>query len=83
MFTQSPLYLACDQDWRYTAWVGWNGTALQPVWGDVRGRELYAHQGDMGDSFDKYENENLAGEAQYAGLVAQLHQTLQAAFSSD
>lgn len=70
-------------DWRYTAWVAWNGTSLKPLWDQVQARELYPHEGDMGTSFDDFENENVADQPQHAALVQQLHQQLQQAFSSD
>ena len=30
--------------YRYTEWVRWNGSALAPIWSDMRARELYDHQ---------------------------------------
>eukprot|EP00048_Salpingoeca_helianthica_P020164 m.5170 g.5170 ORF g.5170 m.5170 type:complete len:511 (-) comp4470_c0_seq2:36-1568(-) len=69
--------------WRYNAWVGWNGKTLQPRWDNVAARELYAHTGDDGTSFDDWENENVADDPAHADTVAQLHATLVAAFQND
>jgi hypothetical protein len=45
-------------DWRYTAWMYWNGTLLVPDFGrEPAGVELYAHTGDMENDFDMFENE--------------------------
>lgn len=38
---------------RYTEWVGWDGAKLLPAWNISHGIELYDHDGDMGDDFDK------------------------------
>jgi hypothetical protein len=56
---------------------------LKPKWNTIAGRELYAHKGDDGTSFDEFENENLAQDPAYASLVQQLHSTLVNAFSND
>eukprot|EP00056_Hartaetosiga_gracilis_P020655 m.20779 g.20779 ORF g.20779 m.20779 type:complete len:732 (-) comp8620_c0_seq2:146-2341(-) len=45
--------------WRYNEWVGWNGTALSPVWDNVIGEELYAHLPSDINDFDRSENTNL------------------------
>ena len=49
--------------YRFTMWPRWNGSALQPIWSDVRAVELYNHtdllQPTQSD-FDSYENKNLA-----------------------
>jgi iduronate 2-sulfatase len=47
-------------EWRYTEWVVWNGTTLQPEWGQRIGHELYSHVGDDGTDFDAFENTNEA-----------------------
>ena len=36
-------YSIRTDDWRYTAWVGWNGTSLTPHWDVVNATELYVH----------------------------------------
>ena len=53
----------------------WSGSA---DWSELAGRELYSHEGDVGDCFDCYENENLAGRPEYAQTVARLSKQLRA-----
>jgi len=74
-------YTMRTERYRYTEWVGWNGTALAPLWGAVVARELYDHQGDDGPwtDPDKYENVNLAPTAD-PHLVASLSAKLREAF---
>ena len=69
--------------WRYTEWLPWNGSALQPQWGaPLVGAELYNHTGDAGTSFDgAFEVVNLASEPAYAGIRAQLSAQLRAAYA--
>lgn len=71
-------------EWRYTAWVGWNGTTLQPRWDVVNATELYDHRLEPGGStdqdFDAWENANLAGDSALAPVVATLHTQLKAHF---
>jgi len=64
--------------WRYTEWVGWNGTSLTPLWGQLKAAELYDHQLDVGawTDADKYENVNLVTttpKAVVQALSKQLH----------
>jgi hypothetical protein len=49
--------------YRFTMWPKWNGSALAPIWSDVKAVELYNHTDRLqpGQSeFDSYENVNLA-----------------------
>merc|ERR1712190_293563 len=56
-------------EWRYTEWVEWNGTSLQPLWNRPVGIELYPHKSDtkcdasgkINDCMDHWENTNEAG----------------------
>ena len=77
-------YSIRTDSWRYTAWVGWNGTALQPRWDDVNATELYSHVlkpgGPTDQSFDAWENANEVARPEHAALVAQLHAQLRAHF---
>jgi hypothetical protein len=67
--------------YRYTEWVGWNGTSLSPIWSELRASELYDHANDTGawTDADKYENVNLATTTD-KGVVAGLSKKLHAAF---
>ena len=47
----------------------WSGSV---DWGDIAGVELYAHQGDAGDCFDCFENQNLADTGEHRSVVATL-----------
>ena len=73
-----------NDDWRYTAWVGWNGSSLTPAWGRVNATELYRHtlaEGGPGDQdFDAWENENEAGRPERRELAGRLHAQLRAHF---
>ena len=79
--------------WRYTRWTGYDygqakaNATWGPVWDDVRGEELYSHAADdaaldplAGTDFDDNELVNLAGNATYAAVKAQLAAQLRAAF---
>ena len=61
-------------DWRYTRWLKWNGTSLRAEFDEAPvGVELYSHEGDDGgDVFEKFENENLAGQPKYADLETKM-----------
>ena len=64
--------------WRYTEWVGWNGTALAPIWAQLKAAELYDHLGDdtAWTNADKYENVNVVSTTAVSvvsALSAQLH----------
>ena len=64
--------------------MGWNGTSLTPRWEVVNATELYMHTltpgGATDQSFDAWENTNVAGESQHAVVVAQLHAQLRGHF---
>lgn len=73
------------QDWRYTEWLAWNGTALTPHLNSKPvGVELYPHAGDDGTSFDgPYEATNLAGLPKYADIQAKLAAKLREVYPKD
>ena len=66
--------------WRFTAWVPflWQHSPPWPDWNASRlvARELYAHAGDDGTSFDAFENINVAERPENAEVVAQLMEQL-------
>ena len=71
--------------WRYTEWRTWNRAKLSPTSWDAApyARELYAHAGDDGSNYSKFENVNVAGQAGNAGVVAELSAALRARFETD
>eukprot|EP00051_Salpingoeca_urceolata_P007397 m.97450 g.97450 ORF g.97450 m.97450 type:complete len:530 (-) comp15222_c0_seq5:52-1641(-) len=69
--------------WRYTEWVHWNHTAMQPHWGDVEGVELYSHENDQGDDFDCCENVNMVGQSHTKHIIEGLQAQLYAQFQHD
>ena len=80
-------YSLRTDNWRYTAWVPWHGEQLVGNWSAavalwpndgvaMINRELYDHRTDTGSEFDRYENENLADDPQYKGIVHELHEIL-------
>jgi hypothetical protein len=75
-------YTVRTAGWRYTEWVRWNGTALLPIWSQVVARELYDHNNDPAEvaTFDLGENENIAGNSSYSGLMDELSQRLRQQF---
>jgi hypothetical protein len=79
-FTWMGYTMRTDQ-YRYTEWVGWNGTDLTPKWAELKAAELYNHSEDRGawTDADKYENVNLVSTADKS-LVAALSKQLHAAF---
>ena len=80
-FTWMGFSMRTDR-WRYTEWVGWNGTALLPIWEQRRAVELYDHLHDTGawTDADKFENANLAPSAS-PQLLEQLSAQLHAAYA--
>lgn len=72
-------------DWRYTEWLEWNQTTLQPIFGKVTGRELYDHRNEImfPTDFNNHENENFADDEAYADVVASLSQMVRDQFGSD
>ena len=75
-------YSVRTQEWRYTEWLRFNGTALHGDFGAVVAKELYDHRGDDGGAhdWDMFENENVADGAQHAALLAQLSALLKLGF---
>ena len=78
-------YSIRTDEWRYTEWVGWNGTSLQPRWDLINATELYSHAlpglgGATDQSFDAWENVNEASDPKHASVVAQLHAKLRTHF---
>ena len=71
-------YSLRNSQWRYTAWLEWDGVALAGKWQGPYVEELYAHAGDVGASFDAFENVNLA--AQLPGIASALRARLQQFF---
>lgn len=67
------------QDYRYTAWMHWDGANLK---GDFTrppfAEELYSHVGDVESDFDAFENVNLASDASHASVKAQMFATAKA-----
>jgi arylsulfatase A-like enzyme len=74
-------YSMRTEQYRYTEWVKWNGSALAGEWSDVLGRELYNHTGDGENNFDAFENVNIADTEKE--LVDQLSKLLHALFSDN
>ena len=72
-------YSLRTNDFRYTEWVKWNGTALKGEWEHNVGIELYDHRGDVLGQLGG-EDVNIAGEAQYATEVKVLSAQLRAHF---
>ena len=77
--------------WRYTQWVGFDdgnatGAPAAPIWGDVRGEELYDHRADDAagrgadgnQNFDASELVDVAADPQFAAVKAQLAGRLRA-----
>ena len=49
--------------YRFTMWTRWNGSALEPIWTDIRAIELYNHTSKIQPTqseFDAFENVNVA-----------------------
>ena len=55
-------YSCRTPEWRYTLWVEWDDTTLQPKWDGASAEELYDHKNDNSSSFDLWENVNVATE---------------------
>ena len=63
-------------EWRFTAWVAWDGAALAADWARINATELYSHAGDGGtgpDAFDEFENANVVKEHPEVAAVFQRH----------
>ena len=78
-------YTVRTEDWRYTEWVGWNGSTLQAEWGALNATELYDHRTVVGGppdgDFDGWENINVAEASGNAGVVTQLSELLHSHFA--
>ena len=72
--TNSSMFFAMgrsirSRDWRYTRWMRWDGSLLEPVWESVVAEELYDHRGDTEPyDVDGWENANLAAEPSLAAV---------------
>ena len=79
-FTHMGYTMRTDR-YRYTEWVGWNGSSLSPIWSELKSAELYDHMNDTGawTDPDKYENVNLVTKVE-KGIVEMLSTQLHAAF---
>ena len=77
-------YSIRTEDWRYTEWVAWNGTALAPVWTNLTARELYEHRAEAAypTDFNSGEVANVAANQSYADVCANLSRQLRAQFAS-
>merc|ERR1719253_1272154 len=80
-------YSIRTEEWRYTEWRTWDGAGLKAHFGPGTevARELYDHRADPSFpvDFDSFENENLAEDPQYAGVIAELSATLQSLVDKD
>ena len=77
-------YSVRTAQWRFTAWLAWNGTSLGGDWQNINSTELYDHSHDMGvgiAAFDDYENENLAST--HPDVASQLLLRLKQHFHTD
>ncbi len=72
------------EDWRYTEWMvyDWKKNGTIPLWDKMEGKELYDHRTTDENNFDSFENDNLAYDAQYMGVVEQMHDLLVATWDN-
>lgn len=79
-------YSVRTDEWRYTAWVPWDRHTESVAWSAFTAKgasELFALANDTGRDFDfAGYSKNVAGEAQYAPVVTELHQMLVSAVST-
>lgn len=69
--------------WRYTRWMRWNGSKLEPEWDEVVGEELYDHDGNpCMFNPDKCENVNRVTEPALASVLADLREILRQGWRS-
>jgi hypothetical protein len=77
-------YSVRTPDWRYTEWEIWDGVKLAANWSaPPAARELYDHRNETAypTDFDSdSETVNLAGDAAYAGVIAELSGLIRAQF---
>jgi len=71
--TEIMGYTVRVDDWRYTAWFGFDGPAMQPKRHEILGRELYSHAGDDGDLDFPGENVNVVDDQTNRATVDRLH----------
>ncbi len=79
--------------WRFTQWVGFNygnkSAPAAPIWGDLRGEELYDHRvddaaaggADPNNNFDVSEVVDVAGDPQFSAVKKALAAQLRAAWA--
>ena len=75
-----------SSDWRYTEWIPYNRTGGFPEWASgAAATELYDHRTDHGDSFDDFENANMANDTSAVAAAArtELAAALRAQFEHD
>ena len=75
-----------SSSWRYTEWIPYNKTGGFPEWSHgAAAWELYDHRLDKGDSFDDFENANMANDTSAAAVAARsvLAAALRAQFEHD
>jgi iduronate 2-sulfatase len=75
-------YTIRTAEWRYTEWVDFDNNTYTPDFSSaskVRQVELWDHRGDVdGRKWTQYERANLAGDPQYAAVVANMSALLHA-----
>lgn len=77
-------YSVRSDNWRLTEWVRWDQRNWKGLWDQQVGLELYDHEGDFGQDFDKATpTKNLAAEGQHAAVVGELRQVLRDQFAPD
>eukprot|EP00928_Gymnodinium_smaydae_P048650 TRINITY_DN32549_c0_g1_i1.p1 TRINITY_DN32549_c0_g1~~TRINITY_DN32549_c0_g1_i1.p1 ORF type:complete len:450 (+),score=34.40 TRINITY_DN32549_c0_g1_i1:145-1494(+) len=74
--TEIMGYSVRVDEWRYTAWFGFDGPSVQVDRDVILGRELYAHHGDDGDLDFPGENINLVNDPANAEIVQHLHRMI-------
>jgi len=77
-------YSVRSDNWRLTEWVRWDQHSWKPLWDQQVGLELYDHEGDFGQDFDRASpTRNLAADVQHAGIIRELRQALRDQFAPD
>jgi hypothetical protein len=78
-------YTVRVDEYRYTAWMAFNGTKNRALWSDpsgLAGEELYSHVGDKNDDYDAFENENLAMKPEHKSTRDELWAMVRARFDT-
>mmetsp|Transcript_24259 Transcript_24259/g.26951 ORF Transcript_24259/g.26951 Transcript_24259/m.26951 type:complete len:158 (+) Transcript_24259:1-474(+) len=76
-------YTMRTNDWRFTSWVAWDNTTMKVDWSKTAANELYDLRNDTGRNFDAPNYSlNVAGEPQYASMVAQFYEELKASVNT-